>query len=234
MSFISVLFQSVFLCFWKLPLIARFHWGVRYGSVGVGTLFQTKWCSTTRNHVATSSSKTNETHEWGVIWRENSVPSLHWKIRYNPLIPTCLLPIYWLWCLILQYTTKALCSSEWFYFCRFSDLSTNQQRHSWAFSLFQSTGESDTPSDNWGIDMPGVSGDIDKCGTEGLVSDGERGLTSSTTSLVSFFLHFYFPTFLCAFLIFIFFLIQFPPPPPAIIEHRPQSEASQLSRAERD
>lgn len=54
---------------------------------------------------------------------------------------------------------------------------THQQWHAWriAFRLIQPTGESDIQSDNWGIDRLGVSGDIDKCGTEDLVSDGEDG-----------------------------------------------------------
>lgn len=34
---------------------------------------------------------------------------------------------------------------------------------------------SSPPPDNWGIDKLRVSGDIDKCGTEGLVPDGEDG-----------------------------------------------------------
>lgn len=52
-------------------------------------------------------------------------------------------------------------------------------------------GESDIQSDNWGIDKLRVSGDIDKCGTEGLVPDGEDGCQreNRSTSTCSSTLH---------------------------------------------
>lgn len=98
-----------------------------------------------------------------------------------------------------------------FCLCRGAELWPNQQRRAWrmAFSLIQPAGEGDIQSDNWGIDRPGVSGDIDKCGTEGLVSDGEDGCQreNRSTSIRSSTLH--CPLFFLSFLS-LAFLLSFP------------------------
>lgn len=94
--------------------------------------------------------------------------------------------------------------------------------------------QSDSPSDNWGIDMPGVSGDIDRCGTEGLVSDGERGWTH-----IDLWLHF-IGLFILFSLLFSHFSLCFPLSFPFSLNLLPsphnigQATVSQLSRAERD
>lgn len=163
--------------------------------------------------VATSSSKTDETQEWGVIWRENSVPRYTEKNKIQPINSN--LPSTYLLVMMSDFAiyNKSF-MQQWMVL--FLQILWPFNESTKTFMSFQSTGESDTPSDNWGIDMPGVSGDIDKWGTEGLVSDGERGSTHIDLQLHFiglFFLHFYFPNFLCAFLIFTSFLIQFTPSP---------------------
>lgn len=87
--------------------------------------------------------------------------------------------------------------------CRGTELRVNahQQRHAWrmAFSLIRPTGESDIQSDNWGIDRSGVSGDIDKCVTEGLVSDGEDGCQRDNQSISTGSSTPHWPLFSCLF-----------------------------------
>lgn len=109
-----------------------------------------------------------------------------------------------------------------------------------ALSLIQPAGESDIQSDNCGIDGAGVSGDIDKCETEGLVSDGEDGCQRENrfridlqlyTSLGPLLLSFLSLAFLL-FSLYCFHPVQFTPLLFANQKKSPKLETAECNRAE--